>query len=140
MKVSYLAGMNISASGLLAQREVMNAAAENLANLHTTRTESGDPYRRKVATLASESIAVEPRGAEAAVGVRAELSEDASEFPTVHDPGHPDADENGMVRMPNVDLAQEMVTMMAAARAYEANIAALQSAKKVAEAGLNLAR
>ncbi len=166
MKVAYLSGMNISASGLAAQREAMNAAAENLANAQTTRTASGDPYRRKMVPLAADprSFDVENRSAAARLpldrtnpdhiqpsprptssratlaGVRASVAEDMSEFPMVYDPGHPDADEDGMVRMPNVDVAHEMVTLMVASRAYEANIAALQAARKVAEAGLNMAR
>lgn len=166
MKVAYLNGMNISASGLAAQREAMNAAAENLANAQTTRTPSGDPYRRKVVPLAADprSFEVENRSAvnrlaldrtnadhiqpspraassrASLAGVRSTVAEDMSEFPMVHDPGHPDADEDGMVRMPNVDVANEMVTLMVASRAYEANVAALQAARRVAEAGLNMAR
>ncbi len=167
MKVSYLAGMHISTAGLVAQRQVMNAASENLANLNTTRTETGDPYRRKIVTLAAESLPpllsatpmrdpgmgldrtsgghLEPTplvtlSKESPIGVRGQLGEDPSEFPTVYDPGHPDADENGMVRMPNVDMAQEMVALLAASRAYEANIAALHTARKMAEGALGLAR
>jgi len=167
MKVSYLAGMEVSASGLAAQRAVMNAAAENLANAQTTRTEGGGPYRRKVASFTQEALSFEasqPQDATparlartdeahlqaapaqgrpqtmGAVGVRASLEEDPSEFPEVYDPGHPDADENGMVRMPNVDVAREMVTLMTASRAYEANVAALQAARRMAESSLNLAR
>lgn len=166
MKISYLAGMNVSASGLRAQRAVMDAAAENLANAHTTRTENGGPYRRKTVALAAEETSFAVRTAAEAAGgdlsrtdsahleggarsverevpatlVQATAGEDPGEFPEVHDPGHPDADENGMVRMPNVDLAREMVTMMVASRAYEANIAALQASRRLAEASLNLAR
>ena len=166
MKVSYLSGMNISASGLTAQRQAMNAAAENLANAQTTRTASGDPYRRKVTPLSVDRqtfqvetglagnglsldrtdvhhIQPEARTGSSQVtlaGVRASVEEDMSEFPMVYDPGHPDADAEGMVRMPNVDTAHEMVTLMVASRAYEANVAALQAARKVAESSLNLAR
>ncbi len=166
MKISYLAGMNVSASGLRAQRAVMDAAAENLANAHTTRTESGGPYRRKTVALSAEETTFTVRGpapaAEAQLArtdeahrdgaslpvegdvavtlVQATPGEDPSEFPQVHDPGHPDADENGIVQMPNVDLAREMVTLMVASRAYEANIAALQASRRLAEASLNLAR
>jgi flagellar basal-body rod protein FlgC len=167
MKVSYLAGMEVSASGLAAQRAAMNAAAENLANAQTTRTESGEPYRRKVASFSQEAVNIEnqtpgaapaenlaltqaghlqaasepPRLAHESVsGVKAAIQDDMSEFPQVYDPGHPDADENGMVRMPNVDTAREMVTMMAASRAYEANIAALQAARRLVDSSLNLAR
>ena len=167
MKISYLAGMNVSESALTAQRVAMNTAAENLANAQTTKTETGDPYRRKVVSLATaaipftqsleEGIAAEPLTRTnaahmnapvqspssvegTAAGVSAQVVEDRSDFPQIYDPGHPDADEHGMVRMPNVETAQEMVAMMTASRAYEANIAALQAAKKLADASLNLAR
>jgi flagellar basal-body rod protein FlgC len=149
MKISYLAGMNVSASGLAAQREVMNTTAENLANAQTTRTESGDPYRRKVVALSEAPMsftnaldAANPgqTKTETAVGVTATVEEDQSEFTELYDPGHPDADAKGMVRMPNVDTAREMVNLMVASRAYEANVAALQASRKLAEASLNLAR
>jgi flagellar basal-body rod protein FlgC len=167
MKISYLAGMDVSASGLTAQRAVMNAVSENLANAQTTKTETGDPYRRKVTSLATSEIPfakrlaagvveqnltrtdkahMEPQAPPArldqqsAAGVATTVTDDPSDFPTVYDPSHPDADEKGMVRMPNVETAREMVTLLTASRAYEANIAALQSARKVAEASLNLAR
>ena len=166
MKISYLSGMNISASGLAAQRMVMDAAAENLANAQTTRTESGGPYRRKLVPLTSEPVQFtvqEPAAGPTAPltrtdpnhlepneppvesqvelqGVTASVTEDQTPFPTVYDPGHPDADAQGMVKLPNVDTAHEMVTLLVASRAYEANIAALQSARRLADATLNLAR
>lgn len=168
MKVRYLTGMEIAASGLAAQRQQMDAAAENLANIHTTKTETGDPYRRKMVSFEATQVEMpEPKpplpqepvpllqthpehrdgqriGATAAgrtpEGVGVQQSEDQSDFPTVYDPGHPDADESGNVRMPNVDMAQEMVTLMAASRAYEANVAALRSAKSIAQAALDLIR
>jgi flagellar basal-body rod protein FlgC len=166
MKVAYLAGMNVSASGLAAQREVMNTVAENLANAQTTRTANGDPYRRKVVSLSQETGSfenrlpaealsgvlartdeahLEPQATAAApqetvAGVRADVTEDPSDFPEIYDPGHPDADDEGMVRMPNVDTAREMVTLLAASRAYEANVAALQAARRLADSSLNLAR
>lgn len=166
MRISYLTGMNVSASGLAAQRAVMDAAAENLANAQTTRTPEGGPYRRKVVPLTAEVqpftvITAEdasPAGlaatdpdhlgpdgaasmtAQEAMGVAARVETDTSEGPQVYDPGHPDADADGMVRMPNVDTAREMVTLMVASRAYEANLAALQASRRLAEASLNLAR
>ncbi len=168
MKVAYLSGMHVSASALLAQREAMDVAAENLANQSTTRTESGEPYRRQVVSFQAESLATKATDAPAAAqtgrldltdrahldvsaatplsatesstGVTTSVAADLTEFPEVYDPGHPDADANGMVRMPNVDVAQEMVSLMAASRAYEANVAALRASQKLAESGLDLAR
>jgi flagellar basal-body rod protein FlgC len=166
VRISYLTGMNVSASGLSAQRAVMDAAAENLANAQTTRTPEGGPYQRKVVPLTSQvqpfSVVSESAAragdlvrtspdhlgsdtassisAQEATGVTSRVERDAAEGPQVYDPGHPDADANGMVRMPNVDTAREMVTMMVASRAYEANLAALQASRRLAEASLNLAR
>ncbi len=166
MKVGYLAGMDVSASGLAAQRTLMNTVAENLANAQTTKTETGEPYRRKVVEFSTQAasfpapppmpggpadlITSDPGHLESAPAqagrpvqaneVEARVVEDASEFPQVYDPGHPDADGEGMVRMPNVETTREMVTLLAASRAYEANVAALQAARKLAEASLNLAR
>lgn len=178
MEVRYLAGMNVSKSGLAAQRRQMDVAAENLANAYTTRTEDGDPYRRKTVSFESSPVDGPDGGAPGRKpglpligtepaplattdrahldrrpvvtlplgtppppqGVTATVGEDASDFPTVYDPSHPDADENGNVRFPNVDAAQELVTMMVAARAYEANISALGAAKGMAEAALDLSR
>jgi flagellar basal-body rod protein FlgC len=166
MRISYLTGMNVSASGLAAQRAVMDAAAENLANAQTTRTPEGGPYRRKVVPLTAEkqlftvvtpdasapaglantdpdhlgADGASPMTAQEAMGVAARVETDMSEGEQVYDPGHPDADAKGMVRMPNVDTAREMVTLMVASRAYEANLAALQASRRLAEASLNLAR
>jgi len=168
MELNYLNGMRVSASGLAAQRRQMDIAAENLAQMHTTRTDEGGPYRRQVVEFSVDEAAAGAKPIEISsiesslrttqaghrdslrqvmtpddprlsrVGVS--VSEDQSDFLTVHDPGHPDANEFGEVQLPNVDLAQEMVTMMVASRAYEANVAALGSAKAVAEAALDLAR
>lgn len=168
MKIQYLTGMNVSASGLAAQRRQMDVAAENLANIHTTSTPEGGPYRRKMVAFQTETVPaserkgplpVEPvplvrtqpahRDAERilpggvgpdGVGVAVSEAQDPTDFPTVYDPGHPDADADGNVRMPNVDMAQEMVTLMAASRAYEANVAALRSARSIAQAALDLMR
>ncbi len=171
MKIRYLSGLDISGSGLHAQRRQMDVSAENLANVHTTRTESGDPYRRQVVTFEAVADAEAGGGAripdyeqapvvtthsahrdiQAVFGSRpgaggdppqvgAEVVADESEFLLVHDPAHPDADAEGNVRMPNVDSAQELVLLMVAARAYEANVAALGAAKTMADAALDLAR
>jgi flagellar basal-body rod protein FlgC len=160
--------MNVSASGLAAQRRQMDVAAENLANIHTTSTPEGGPYRRKVVSFETETVTGADRkappplesvpllrtqpahrdgsrilpgqAAQDGAGVIAREDLDASEFPTVYDPGHPDADVDGNVQLPNVDMAQEMVTLMAASRAYEANVAALRSARSIAQAALDLMR
>ena len=130
--MSFLSSMNISASALTATRVRMDVITENIAGSNTTRTADGDPYRRKY-------VVFQERGAEdkafasffqkakkTSGGVRVlEIGTDMSEFKYDYNPSHPDADENGYVRLPNVEVVQEMVDMMSAFRAYEANITAL---------------
>jgi flagellar basal-body rod protein FlgC len=137
---------DISASGLRAQRLRMDVIAANLANAQSTRTPEGGPYRRRDAVL--EAV---PRGGSfddmlgsgtapiAAVKV-SRVIEDRRPPQLVFDPGHPDANAQGYVAMPNVNVVTEMVDLMAATRAYEANVAALNATKRVLEAALDIGR
>jgi flagellar basal-body rod protein FlgC len=124
----------ISASGLKAESLRMDTIASNVANANTTRTEEGGPYRRKVAVfqekLQNEMQRIGFAGGNQGAGVEAiRIAEDQSPFKKIYDPGHPDADEDGYVELPNVNLLNEMVDMMAATRAYEANITVINSSK-----------
>ncbi len=150
--------IKISASGLRGQRTKMDVVARNLANAETTRTADGTPYRRQRAIfeqvlgdklrrhsvdmgytadnrLARTHPAHLGESSRSSVlaggGVTSEaaVAFDSSEFRVVHDPGHPDADEQGYVLMPNVNPITEMVDMITASRAYEANVSAVQTAK-----------
>jgi flagellar basal-body rod protein FlgC len=150
--------IKISASGLRGQRTKMDVVARNLANAETTRTADGTPYRRQRAIFeqvlgdklkrhaVSMGYAVENRLArthpahlgetglgtvQSGGGVTSEVAvaPDSSEFRVLYDPGHPDADEQGYVLMPNVNPITEMVDMITASRAYEANVSAVQTAK-----------
>jgi flagellar basal-body rod protein FlgC len=144
--------MNVSASGLTAERLRMNVVAENLANAQTTRGANGQPYRRKEVILqevptggfgASLASAMGPRAASGSRpgGVEvAGIAEDASNFKTVYDPSHPDADAQGYVRMPNVDTVAEMVDLISASRSYDANVTAMQAAKQMFSKTLELLR
>jgi flagellar basal-body rod protein FlgC len=137
--------IDVSASGLSAERLRMDVIAENLANAQTTRTPDGGPYRRKSVVLqeaegsgfsaALASASRESRGVE--VG---EIVEDANPPRVIHDPGHPDADAQGYVRMPNVNPVTEMVDLISASRAYEANVTAMQTAKTIFSKTLELLR
>lgn len=111
----------VSASALEAQRHRLNVIASNMANVHTTRTENGGPYRRK--DVVFSTVPVEA-GAEAVLeGVRVvEVVDDPEPLKKIYDPGHPDADREGFVLLPNVNVMEEMVNMMMALRAYEANV------------------
>lgn len=144
--MKFLSSFNINASALSAQRTKMDIIAQNIANAGSTRTASGGPYRRKIAVLSSNSGSnfesyLSNSMDTAGGGVRiSQIVEDQAPFKVVYDPSHPDADENGNVLMPNVDTMQEVMDMMAATRAYESNITALNSLKSMALKALELGK
>ena len=132
-----LGSLDTSASALAAQRIRMDTIANNLANINTTRDARGrvNPYRRKEAVFAVGSPTA-PRSGE---GVRVlAIKEDLSEFNEVHKPGHPDADADGYVLTPNVNLIQEIVDMIEASRAYEANVTAMQASKSLVQSSMRI--
>lgn len=128
--------MNISASGLTAERLRLDIISSNLANANSTRTEAGGPYRRKIPVFAENMSA---QGAPAGVRV-VSIAEDQAPFKRVHDPGHPDADEHGYVLLPNVEIVKEMVDMITAMRAYEANATVVSASKTMAGKALEIGR
>lgn len=123
-------GLDISASALSAQRTRMNVIAQNLANINTTRDAQGNvnPYRRQEVTFSSGSpLYTNTRS----LGVQVkDVIKDSSELKQVYRPGHPDANDEGYVMMPNVEIAVEMVDMIEATRAYEANVTAMDATKE----------
>lgn len=126
--------LEASASALTAERLWLDIVADNIANANTTRTATGEPFRRRIPVFA-------PRTGAAAGGVQVvAVIEDLSPFRLRYEPGHPDADENGYVRMPNVDVIKEMVDMIAATRAYEANVTAINAAKGMFLRALDIGR
>jgi flagellar basal-body rod protein FlgC len=140
--------MHISASGLAAERLRMDVIAQNLANVNTTRGPNGQPYRRQEVLF--ESIDTGIGTGMAGVGGGDEppkfgvhvagVVDDPSAMRTVYDPSHPDADANGIVTLPNVNPVTEMVDMMTATRAYEANVTAMNAAKNMALKALDILR
>ncbi len=138
---------NINASGLTAQRLRMDVISENVANANTTRTEDGSPYRRKVVTFAQKSdqtsfskVLGSRMNGYTGQGVKVDgIYEDYNtEMNMVYDPSHPDADENGYVTYPNVNIITEMTNLIDASRAYEANATAFNATKSMALQGLEL--
>jgi flagellar basal-body rod protein FlgC len=132
--------IDISSSGLSAERYRMEVIANNIANANVTRAPDGGPYRRqqvifKVGDIETEGASGFGSGV-AVDGVEA----DQSEFQMVYNPGHPDADENGMVAMPNVQIPYEMVDLITATRAYEANLKSIRIFREMAERTLSLLR
>lgn len=140
---------DISASGLTAQRYRMDIISENVANANTTRTEDGTPYRRKVVTFAEKGgqtsfsrVLGEAAYSHGYTGQGVKVSgvyEDyETEMTKTYDPSHPDADENGYVTYPNVNIVTEMTNMIDASRSYEANATAFSASKSMALQGLQL--
>ena len=149
--MSMFSAFNINASGLTAQRYRMDVISENVANANTTRTADGTPYRRKVVTFtekggqtsfsrilgkAAYSHGYTGKG----VKVDGVYKDYKTEMNMVYDPSHPDADENGYVTYPNVNIITEMTNLIDASRAYEANSTAFNASKKIAQQGLELGR
>lgn len=143
--MSAFSSMRISASGLSAERLRMDTIASNIANVSTTRGENGQPYRRKVAVfqenLEKELNKVTNTYEAKLNGVKAVgIQEDNSPLRKVYDPSHPDADNEGYVSMPNVNVLNEMADMIAASRAYEANVTAMNTEKGMFMKALEIGR
>ncbi len=128
--------LKMGASGLVAQRTRMDTIAGNVMNIHTTHNEKGEkiPYRRRMVILQATQ---DPETSLPGVSVK-EIRQDKTPFQTRHEPGHPDADSNGNVLFPNVDMTTEYVNMLEASRAYEANITMMETTKAMYNASLRL--
>lgn len=149
--MSFLSSMNISASAMTAQRMRLDIASENIANADTTRTENGDPYRRKVVvfeeingnnfknvlndTKKRNSLSTNKGGVRVAA-----IIEDQTDFKPVYNPEHPDANEDGYVLMPNVDFLKETIDSMSASRSYDANLTAFNAIKQMAAKALEIGK
>lgn len=139
--------MELSATGLNAQRTVTQVISMNLANIHTTRTEEGGPYVRKQAILSPSPIPSRFSGILAdrmnpeLMGVKADVRvDDTRNHEMIFDPTHPHADENGYVTLPNINLLEEMVALLSAVRSYEANVTAFNSAKSMVLKSLEIGK
>jgi flagellar basal-body rod protein FlgC len=145
--MDFFTAMEVSASGLSAQRTRMNVASSNLANVSTTRGADGGPYRRKDVVLTAvappEALAGSHAGglSQSIRGVEVSaIVEDANPPQYEYDPGHPDADAEGYVAYPNINTVEEMVDMITASRAYEAGVTAMGTAVSMAERALGIGR
>ena len=151
--MAFFEAMNVSATSLTAQRLRMDVISENIANVNTTRTNEGGPFRRK--TVLFQEIQDTPfmtmlrdtlegstgRPAPQGMGVRvSSIVRDNTPGPLVYDPAHPDADPEGYVRMPNINIVEEMVNMISASRSYEANITAINTSKALMTRTLEIGR
>jgi flagellar basal-body rod protein FlgC len=162
--------MGISATGMNAQRIVIQAVSSNLANIQTSRTNEGGPYRRKIPILSHiptgqpfasiltnriegyvpllrthldhlPPLEILPwEGVVGMGGVMAALIEDSDGYKMIYDPSHPDADEGGQVYLPNISVIEEMVSLLGAVRGYEANVTAFNAAKNMVMKALEIGR
>lgn len=139
---------DICASGMTAQRFRTDIIAENVANVNTTRTEDGTPYRRKMVTFAERDkdtfhtlfTSKTRRYGGNGVKVAKVLDDEETDYIMKYDPSHPDADENGYVSYPNVNIVQEMTDLIDSSRGYEANVTAFNSVKSMAQSGLQVGK
>ncbi len=154
--MSFLSTINIIGSGITAQHLRLDVISENVTNINTTRTEDGGPYRRKLVVFQAQNATrdafrvamararngrVSNAGFENSGGVRVvEIAEDPSDFKLKYDPTDPDANEEGYVELPNVDLVKEITDAMAASQAYSADVTAFNVLKGVISSGLEIGR
>lgn len=150
--MAFLSSLSIAASGMTAQQQRLNIISENIVNRETLRTEDGGPYRRKLSVFreipAATSFKRMMNGYQVGGGdggtkggvMVSEVIEDQSDFIPVYDPGHPDADEEGYVMMPNVDNTMEMVDAMAATRSFSSNLAVFEAMKTMVKQALDIGK
>ena len=145
--MNFLNAMDISSSGLTAQRTRMNLIAMNLSNMHTTHTPEGGPYRRKLPIFNADPLFSGFRGRLKSSLDRqledvtvSKVVDDNRDFKMIFDPAHPDADEFGYVLMPNINVVEEMVDMISAKRSYEANVTAVNATQNMALKALEILR
>ncbi|MGE3962143.1 MAG: flagellar basal body rod protein FlgC [Dehalococcoidia bacterium] len=146
--MSIFSSLRISGSGLFAQRLRMDVIANNVANVNSTRGEDGEPYRRQsvvfreqAAGASFDNILGRATSGNTAGGVEVtEIHRDTSAPRKVHDPTHPDADEEGYIYLPNVDVVTEMTDLVSATRAYQASTTVINATKSIAQSALNIGR
>ena len=147
--MSMFSAFDVTASGLTAQRLRMDVISENVANANTTRTEDGSPYVRKIVTFTEKDTQTPfrhvlnkatDRYSGKGVKVNGVYEDSKTEMNMVYDPSHPDADENGYVTYPNVNIITEMTNLIDASRSYEANATAFGASKAIALQGLNIGK
>jgi flagellar basal-body rod protein FlgC len=132
--MNLISGVNVTASALNAENTRMDVVAENIANAYTTHGTDGQAYKRKVVSF--ESM-LDPASGTQSVQV-SQIATDNTPGEMIYEPGSPDANKDGMVQMPNVNMSTEMVDLMSASRAYEANLAVIRNARQMAVKALTI--
>ena len=143
--MNFFTALDIGASGLKAQREYLNVVSMNMANARTTRTAEGGPYRRKSVSMESSPVlspfetAMDQQLNQQLRGVTVRgIVSDTRPFKEVYEPNHPDANDKGIVKYPDINVVEEMVNMITISRSYEANAQAVDSAKKMFNRALRI--
>ncbi|HVH41102.1 MAG TPA: flagellar basal body rod protein FlgC [Labilithrix sp.] len=142
-RAGVFSAMEVAASGLSAERSRMNIVAGNLANARTTRTAEGGPYKRLDPVFAAKPVSegsFDPVLRKVETVELSEVRPDQTPGALVYEPGHPDANADGYVEYPNVNVVTEMVNMMTASRAYEAGVTSIESLKAMARAALRIGK
>jgi len=138
-----ITGVGATGSALNAQKTRLDLIAQNIANAQTTRSADGGPYKRQVVTFEAQlanRMARGGQGAGATGGKVASISNDPTPGRKIYDPRHPDADVQGMVAMPNVNVSTEMVDLITASRTYEANLSVVKAARQMAQKTIDIGR
>ncbi|MBP8257758.1 MAG: flagellar basal body rod protein FlgC [Opitutaceae bacterium] len=139
--MNLIGAIDVTSSALNAQRTRLDVVAQNIANAQTTRGPDGAPYQRKMVSFETELLHKQGMSGEALQSVRVgEITADKSPGQRIYDPQHPDAGADGMVQLPNVNLAYEMVDLITATRAYEANLSVAKNARQMAMKALEIGR
>lgn len=142
--MSVFSSMQINASGLTVERLKMDIISTNIANVNTTRTEEGGPYRRKT-VLFEENLVLETNRltnsiGNKSMGIRVVGIEEDEDFRIIYEPDHPDANEDGYVNMPKVNMVDEMIALINTQRTYEANVTALNVSKSILKKALEISK
>lgn len=130
--MNLIAGIDVTSGALAAQKTRLDVVAQNIANAQTTRTPEGGPYQRQIVSFENELVRQAGGGAALQTVHVSGVTADRAPGQVIYNPQHPDAGADGMVRMPNVNLAYEMVDLITASRAYEANLSVAKSARQLA--------
>ena len=139
--MNLIAGIDITAGALNANKTRLDIVAQNIANAQTTRTAGGRPYQRQIVSFETELVRRIAAGGASLQSVRiGSISTDRTPGQQVYNPQHPDATAEGLVTMPNVDLSFEMVDLITASRAYEANLSVVKSARQMASKALEIGK
>lgn len=139
--MNLIAGIDVTASALNAQKTRLDIVAQNIANAETTRTPTGGPYQRQVVAFETELVRLQAGGGLPLQSVKvANIAADRTPGVQVYNPQHPDANQDGLVTMPNVNLSYEMVDLITASRAYEANLSVVKNARQMAMKALEIGK